>query len=64
MELNKCYHCEEPTANTKASTEKDTYWVQGVILCDDCIESYCDNGNRTGFCSLGCCISGQCDESC
>lgn len=63
-QLNKCYHCEEPTGNTTAISEKDTYWVQGTVLCNTCIDNYNLNGNKTGFCSLGCCISGECDESC
>lgn len=30
-------------------------------LCYDCNEKYND---ETGYCSLNCCLGGQCDESC
>jgi hypothetical protein len=59
--MNTCYYCEEPTENTIKSTTDDLQCVFGIVLCDDCINSY---DNKTGYCSLDCCISGRCDESC
>lgn len=59
--MNTCYYCEEPTENTIKQATDALCFVFGTILCDDCIDAY---DNRTGHCSLDCCISGHCDESC
>lgn len=34
---------------------------EGYFLCSDCRNRY---ENRTGHCSLSCCIWGQCDDAC
>lgn len=47
-----CAWCEDVPA-----TNED----YNVPLCDDCTFIY---DNKTGFCSLHCCMSGQCDDSC
>lgn len=50
----KCDHCGDP-----ATERKD---LKGApVLCDECYAAY---DNKTGYCSLECCISGKCDESC
>lgn len=33
----------------------------GYNLCEECNNNY---DNKTGYCSLFCCVTGQCDESC
>jgi hypothetical protein len=35
--------------------------VNRCNLCAECAEAY---DNKTGYCSLECCITGRCDESC
>jgi hypothetical protein len=47
-----CQGCEE---------KKETTDFAGYKLCKNCIEKYDD---KTGHCSLECCINGRCDESC
>lgn len=47
-----CEYCEE--------LDNLDEW-EGYTLCEDCIEVY---DNKTGYCSLDCCISGNCDQSC
>lgn len=52
---NICDYCETPNSNEKDSN------VGYYLLCDDCFNAF---ENKTGHCSLDCCISGRCDESC
>ena len=48
-----CAGCEEYT---------DKYENQNAIdLCKECDDIY---DNKTGYCSLHCCLGGGCDESC
>jgi len=53
-DFNKCEYCEELTLNGKE-------YPYNCILCDECQEKY---DNKTGYCSLDCCILGHCDSSC
>lgn len=50
-----CIGCEEYTDNL------DNWGTNGVMLCEYCNEKY---ENKTGYCSLDCCLSGRCDQSC
>lgn len=50
-----CIGCEEYTDSL------DNWESNGVMLCDHCGEKY---DNKTGHCSLGCCLSGECDGTC
>jgi hypothetical protein len=48
-----CAGCEEYT---------DKYENQNAIdLCKECDDIY---DNKTGYCSLHCCLGGECDGSC
>jgi hypothetical protein len=51
----KCAYCDAENAEKREDLKCDP------ILCDECYAAYDD---RTGFCSLDCCISGHCDDSC
>lgn len=51
-----CDYCGSPAPNWK-----DSQKIVHYNLCDACFEAY---DNKTGYCSLDCCISGSCDESC
>lgn len=51
--LPYCIGCEEKVLNLE-----DWY---GVYLCIDCNNRY---DNKTGYCSLDCCLGYGCDESC
>jgi hypothetical protein len=51
----KCEHCEEAGAVRRNEIKGEP------VLCDDCYLAYDD---KTGYCSLDCCITGKCDESC
>lgn len=55
-----CYNCEDETTNTELITH-ECVGTWKIILCDDCINSY---ENKTGHCSIDCCLSGRCDDSC
>lgn len=59
--INNCYYCEEKTENNIELTTSNLNCLFGIILCNDCIGKYDD---KTGYCSLDCCISNNCDESC
>ena len=48
-----CKYCEDYV--------KKTYDNNGVDLCKDCDDKY---SNRTGYCSLSCCVTGHCDGTC
>ena len=50
-----CKGCEEYT------DKLDNYGTKGVMLCKQCNEKYYD---KTGYCSIECCLGGGCDESC
>lgn len=40
----------------------DVVWdFYGYQLCEECTDAYVD---RSGHCSLQCCLTGRCDESC
>lgn len=54
-EIKKCEHCEEEGA------QKRNDLMGSPVLCWECYTAY---DNKTGHCSLACCISGECDESC
>jgi hypothetical protein len=57
--VNICVYCECQTNNTEKSTyDEVSKWA---VLCDDCISNFED---KTGYCSIDCCVSGRCDESC
>lgn len=49
-----CDHCEEQCDNVSVQ-------YRNYKLCDDCNDKYDD---KTGFCSLYCCVTGTCDEVC
>ena len=50
-----CKGCEE-------YTDKLGDWgTNGAMLCEECNEKY---DNKTGYCSLECCLGGGCDQSC
>lgn len=51
--LDFCSNCEE----WKPNIEKE----YGAMLCPDCSNLY---DNKTGYCSLSCCLGNGCDESC
>jgi hypothetical protein len=38
-----------------------TRYIHDAWLCDECADAY---DNKTGYCSLYCCVTGNCDESC
>jgi hypothetical protein len=46
-----CDYCAAPAVTV----------INRCNLCPDCAEAY---DNKTGYCSLECCITGKCDESC
>ncbi len=48
-----CIGCE-----TYTDIVNDFY---GYLLCINCNATY---ENKTGYCSLDCCLSGHCDDSC
>jgi len=50
-----CIGCEEFTDNL------DNWNSKGYDLCDDCNDKFED---KTGYCSLQCCLSGYCDQTC
>jgi len=56
----KCDYCED---NVVTDEDKKACKQMGInaMLCADCLGEY---DNKTGHCSLQCCISGCCDESC
>lgn len=56
--MKECEHCKWPVTEKQAHVSKK---FTGFELCEDCETSY---DNKTGHCSLDCCISGKCDESC
>jgi len=53
MELKYCEGCEEP--------EEEISDINGYKLCENCADNY---ENKTGHCSLNCCLTGYCDSSC
>lgn len=55
IKTSKCDYCGDDV-NPESSQH-----IAGYKLCDECLDAY---DNKTGFCSLDCCISGNCDESC
>lgn len=50
-----CKGCER---NTFSLSE---YTYKGVQLCEKCEDEFED---KTGYCSLDCCLGGGCDYSC
>lgn len=56
----KCHYCED---NIVTPDDEKMCKTMGLTysLCNECLLEY---DNKTGHCSLRCCISGQCDESC
>jgi len=55
IETAACEYCGDPI------NPESIQFVSGRKLCDACLTAY---DNKTGHCSLDCCISGYCDESC
>lgn len=51
-DIKLCAYCQAP------AQEENEF---SVPLCKECTEAYDD---KTGYCSLECCISGNCDGSC
>jgi len=39
----------------------DDYNSRGAELCDECNEKFED---KTGHCSINCCVNGNCDQTC
>ena len=56
MEKKQCDYCGDLT-DLFLSVDKYT-------LCSACANQYDENGDKTGYCSLECCINGRCDETC
>lgn len=54
-EIKSCEYCDDKPAEQRTDIKGRPF------LCDDCYEAY---DNKTGHCSLDCCISGKCDDSC
>lgn len=52
---DKCAYCDEQPAEARPDLKGEP------VLCDDCYNAY---HNETGYCSLQCCITGKCDDSC
>jgi hypothetical protein len=50
-----CKGCDEYT------DKLDDWGTHGAMLCESCNEKY---ENKTGSCSLSCCLGGGCDEVC
>ncbi len=48
-----CQGCDKKTELTNE--------FGGYQLCDECNSIYDD---KTGYCSLNCCLGGSCDDSC
>lgn len=48
-----CPGCEEFTDELE--------YIDGHNLCSECADIY---DNKTGYCSLHCCLGGECDGSC
>lgn len=59
LEVLKCDYCGNPVGS-EWKKWADSMGINAK-LCDECLEAY---DNKTGHCSLDCCILGQCDESC
>lgn len=53
--LGLCAYCGEEPAVEKNREGN---------LCASCQLNYDENGNKTGYCSLDCCVTGRCDQSC
>jgi hypothetical protein len=49
-----CIYCEE-------EIKQDYESSNNIGLCEECDNAY---ENKTGYCSLECCISGYCDQTC
>lgn len=55
IENLKCEDCGEEKPDVKYREDGE------YLLCDDCLNNY---PNETGYCSISCRISGNCDGSC
>jgi len=53
IKLLFCKGCEEMV--------DELFNDHGYKLCSDCNEKY---DNKTGYCSLNCCLGGGCDQTC
>ena len=51
--IGRCEYCEDEG--------KKLFRTDRYLLCEDCSDKY---DNKTGYCSLYCCVSGHCDGSC
>jgi len=51
-----CYVCDDVATDLVGDFD--------VPLCPECARGYEENGDKTGFCSLVCCVTGSCDDSC
>lgn len=56
-ENKTCAHCGDPAETVKVGGHE-------IDLCADCETAYWLGDDKTGYCSVSCIISGQCDESC
>lgn len=50
-----CQRCDEFTDILEQSYDCR------IMLCNECNEKY---DNKTGYCSVDCCVSGNCDQTC
>ena len=55
-EMKYCEYCDE-----EISPDYENVGCNGYTLCEECDNIYHDN---TGYCSLSCCMTGECDKSC
>lgn len=56
MKTKHCEWCDE-----EISPDYKYVGSNGYTLCEECDSKY---DNKTGYCSLSCCITGECDDSC
>ena len=54
VKIGCCEGCDN--VEVELTNDYKHYW-----LCKECNDSY---NNKTGWCSLSCCISGRCDQTC
>lgn len=55
VEVVECYGCGDSPVDPESLRD------YGYSLCKGCINNH---DNKTGYCSMDCCLGGGCDGSC